>query len=543
MGTVDCDTSALGDFLYNDMFTVVANPQFFVKGRLSFPLGDNINLYDRGRVLRADGSYRTRFGPCVSHNGVIYENSDSNVALALSRLTAARSPLVPGYHDHLKNVQRDYVRRNSQFLDTLRVLYTPDFIDYYGADLEAEVHYMDPHEKRALRVQAWRELNESGERYDKLWLKSVTYKMKKNEIAKPGKVPRMIGDLGVSASLQGFRVTKFLKIAQAKNSIFYGGGEIQFVASPDPWQLENVFNKLLAPPGRYYMALFSDDSCFSIRTQSGVDIYNVDISKCDASHSEAIFDGLVRITPSVGSKDVETLTEQCALPIRIQSVSNKKNVLVLRPKHKVLYSGSTLTTAINNLATTLIGKSFADCQYTGSESLIAAALNVGYVITLDKCVRMEDVQFLKHSPVLDVNGKIRPLMNLGVLLRLSGTCNGDLPGRGDLVQRGKAFQASLLAGAYPYAQFKLLSGFKSAAGLRTTSSDLACAKLFEHKVVSVKYPHYVVDESSMYSRYQLTDLDVVDLEEFSVLGYGHHLSGEAVDKVLSKDYGLKSKII
>lgn len=525
------------------MFEVVSNPQFFVGGRLVFPRKEVIGLNDRGRILRNDGSYRTVFGPSISHNGVIYENTDDNVSLALSRLTAARYPTHPGLHNYYKSVQRSYIKKNAPFLQMLCDLYSPNFVEYNGLDREAEEHYSDPHPKRALRLQAWLELNETGERYNKLWLHSVTYKMKKNEIAKPGKVPRMIGDLGVSASLQGFRVTKFLKTAQSERSILYNGGEIEFIASPDPTQLERVFKKLIDPPGRYYMALFSDDSCFSIRTECGVQTYNVDISKCDASHTEALFSALVAITPRQGKDDMLVLTRQCGLPIRIQSISDKNNVVVLRPKHQVLYSGSTLTTAINNLATTLIGKAFADCHYLNEQSLLDAAKEVGYVVTLEKCEIVEDIQFLKHSPVFDQQGNIRPLMNLGVLLRLIGTCNGDLPGRGDLLTRAKSFQASLLSGVYPYATFELLARFKSVAGERTLAADKHCATLLEHKVSLVKYPTYVVDPDSMYRRYRLTQLDIVDLEEFALLGCGHHLSGDSVDKILGKDYGLKSKYI
>lgn len=317
---------------------------------------------------------------------------------------------------------------------------------------------------------------------------------------------------------------------------------MEFVASPIPAKLEEVFNSLLSPAGRYHAVAFSDDSCFSIRHKGEVHVYNVDISKCDASHTEALFDALVKITPERGQEDMQRLTDQCGLPITISSLWDKKRRCILRPVHKLLYSGSTLTTAINNLATFLIMKAFVECRYDGPQSLIEAAESVGYVITLERCHLPEDIQFLKHSPVYDDTGVLRPMLNLGVLLRLSGTCKGDLPGRGDIQTRAESFQRGLLDGAYPYTQFTMLTNMKLAAGVSNEKVREVVAKILEYKVVDGKYPAYRVDPDSMYKRYRLTQTEILDLEIFSTLGYCGHFGGTSVDKVLGKDYGLSSRV-
>jgi len=520
---------------------VKSGKEYFEDGVLNFQTEPVFKHYQKGRELRADGSYRTVFGPSTSHNGVIYENNDDNMSLAFTRLTAARFPDTPGKHEYYKVQQRAFIIAHSKHLDKIRQSYEPHFTYYSGAETEARKHHSDPHEKKNIRIQAWEELKANGTVFDRLWLKLVKYKMKKNEIAKPGKVPRTIGDLGVAASLQGFRLTKFLKSAQAAEPIDYLDGEIEFIQSPDPFKLEEVFSKLIEPPGRYYMALFSDDSCFSIRTPTGVHVYNVDISKCDASHSDCLFDAIVQVTPSVAQHDMTVLTEQCGLPIHLQSVADKAKSVLLQPKTRMLYSGSTLTTSINNLANQLIGMSFAECDYTGPESLMAAAAKVGYVVTLEACHQMEDIQFLKHSPVFDTHGRMRPLMNLGVLLRLSGTCNGDLPGRGDLRARAESFQASLLSGAYPYADFTILQNLKRHAGTANVQTDKVVADLFQYKTLRNGYEQYLVDPDSMYRRYALTPLEQSDLEDgFANLGYEGVFGGDAFNKVLGKDYGLSS---
>ena len=545
IGTSRCSRKTLGDFLYNNMFTVSVGEQYFKDGILDFRAPRVPPRMFGGRHFHSDGSYRTVFGPSVAHNGVIYENSDHNVSLAFSRLTAARFPKEPGKHDFYKDLQRGFIASHLHVLRHMCQLYAPHFSSYTNMDIESDMHHYDPHPKRDLRRQAWQEISESGVRYQKLWLKRVIYKMKKNEIAKPGKVPRMIGDLGPAASLQGFRVTKFLKIAQSSEPLEYLGGTIEFIATPNPFTLKRVFQNLLEPPGRFYMAYFSDDSCLSVRRKDGgVDTYNVDISKCDASHTEALFDALEEITPEIARDDVHRLTEQCGLPIEIRSVSDRRMRVILKPKHKLLYSGSTLTTAINNLANTLLGVSFAEGDYDGPDDIHAAARRVGYVVTLTMCTRPEDIQFLKHSPVYDAHGELHPLLNLGVLLRLSGTCNGDLPGRGPIKERAQAFQASLLAGAYPYTSFTVLRNLALGSGPRNSLTDKTVAKMLEYKVVeSDKYPFFEPDPESLYRRYKLKPKDIVDLEALTRHGFESHFNGRAIDKILKIDYGLKSKTL
>lgn len=518
------------------MFKVIKGGEFFKDGELDFRTP---KLPPQPFYL-GDQCYRTRFGPCFDHDGIILGNSDHNMQYAFRRLSGARFHDQPGRHDAMKNQQRLFIKNSGDYLDTLCGMYTPYFTEYGQMEAEAQLHHADPHPKCKLRAQAWDELITTGRLSDRLWLKHVTYKLKKDEIAKPGKPMRMIGDLGVAASLQGFRLTHYLKQAQAGSPLHYKGGSMHFIKSPSPFVLKEVFTKLLNPPGRYYMVIFSDDACIGIRGEDGVDVYNIDISKCDASHTEALFEALIRITPPIARDDMERVAGQCELPIHLHSTQDKSRKCVLLPKHALLYSGSTLTTAINNLANYLIGKAIADCVYKGPSSLIDAASLVGYVITLEKCEVIEDIQFLKHSPVFDTTGALQPMMNLGVLLRLSGVCRGDLPGRGDLETRGRQFQGALLAGAYPYCDFEILNRMKANTLLSSSMDTRKIEQTFEYKVVKEKYPHFTAEPASLYRRYRLTPLDIASIEDGCSGGYGSHFCGHSVDLILGKDYGLRS---
>jgi hypothetical protein len=368
--------------------------------------------------------------------------------------------------------------------------------------------------------------------------------MKKFEYAKVGKEPRMIGDLGVTASLQGFRTMELTKQAMYDQPLHYKDGIIVFCKKPSYHMLKYIFDELITPTRRYFFVYFSDDSCYSVRLPTG-DVYrvNVDISGCDGSHGPAVFSSFANIHRGKAHDDVQRLIAQCALPIRIYDLAaDSRRVFVeLTPHEPKLYSGSTMTTAINNFANICIAKQLADDCAHCDDDVVASAKKVGYIVTCDPAAAPEKLQFLKHSPVLDVHGIWQPMLNVGVLLRLSGSCRFDLPGRGPLKPRAIAFQAALLQGAYPRAIFPLITNMKRAAGSTTTDDCVrATSKIFEFKTDhSTDDPVLTFHAPDVYRRYELTDDEQSMLDDtFGNSGYGHAHSSSAASKVLLKDYGL-----
>lgn len=517
--------------------------EFFKDGEICFPLG----------AEEADGTYRTVFGPAVSHNGQIYGNTNHNFAYAARRLTGARCPDQPGRHEALFQNQTNFISNHHDFFDSLASSYAPHFDGYMGADLEALYHKSDPHPKRLLRERAFVELTEacSNTSDNQLWVKSVLWKLKKNEWAKFRKKPRSIGDLGVGASLLGFRLTHFLKLAQSLEDIEVNGGTITFCKSPDPFELERHFLNLLDPPGRFYYVYFSDDACLAIRNkQGGVDRYNLDISSCDASHGAELFRLLERVTPAGRPReDMKRLTAQCLLPLRIVSRANKNHLLCIKPKQETLYSGSTITTAINNLANICIGLSISELDYdrklddTGSNSmLVQAADRCGYIVTgTNPLVEFEDVQFLKNSPVLDTRGNWRPLINFGVFLRASGTCNGDLPGKGSLKPRAEAFQRGLLACTFPSCTSEVIDIMRRTMGTGPVTMTSEMVENLRYKTSSNEsYPKFTIETESFCNRYRLDPSEYADLRDYASLGFGAVYNGPSVSKILAKDYDLST---
>jgi len=529
----------------NCEFDVISGKEFFRDGEIFFPPGPN----------KVDLSYVTHFGPAASHNGVRYANTDNNFRLAMRRLLGKRLPLVPGEHERLLSNQEEFIKTHPAFRDLLRESYSSHFQEYSGRENEALLHHADPHDKKVARIQAWNEMKEEGITSDPfhLWVDMVQWKLKTSEWNKPGvtadswKKPRSICDLGVSASLSGFRITEMLKRAQSEEPFHINGGTMVFCKSPDPILLKKHFDELINPSGRFYFLYFSDDSCLAIRNPSTgrVDRYNLDIASCDASHGPKLFDLLRDIMPNHETRvDMDILIRQCTLPLKVSSRSSSARC-VLKPKRPFLFTGSTITTAINNLANLLIGLAISEIDYTGHlvdgvcVELANAAASAGYLVTgCDPLSEVEDIQFLKHSPVLDDTGEWRPLLNFGVLVRASGTCNGDLPGRGDLGERARAFQRGLLQGAYPRSHCVALDTMRVACG----TGPVTLSKTFEWKVVdNPDALPFRCDETSFARRYRLTALDYQELVEvFANCGYGQVFAGPSLDKILMKDYGLKT---
>jgi hypothetical protein len=465
--------------------------------------------------------------------------------------------MLVGAEEHFQNKQHAFIKKNFGFIDRLRNEYEDYFNEFTNAIEEARLHYGDTHVKRLLRIQSWNEIMDNGLLYDDIWNlpgKYALYKVKIFEVAKPDKTIRCIGDLGCPASLQGFRIAGILKQAMFGQPIAINGGTIEFCKEPSAEALVDVFERLINPPGRFVFVYFSDDSCLAVRTKGGKVLrFNVDISSCDASHTSFLFDAYVSIHPKRLRSDARRLVNQCEQPITVVDLYNKKRKVTMKPRGPRLYSGSTITTAINNLACQLIGLSVSQMEINCKEDVIHAAAEAGYIVTCDDCSDWHEIQFLKHSPVYDKNHKIRALLNLGVLLRMSGTAKGDFIGfKGESMEsRVNRQQKSLLQGAYPRAHTLLIDSLKRnceggqdngvGSKLQERVQQATDAQL-AYKLVSYDSDvEFFVNSDEVYARYGLTDLEILQMDsDFASCGYGDHYSSSATNKIYLKDYGLQS---
>jgi hypothetical protein len=521
-------------------------------GRVVFPKPSGAEI----QASKKDRSYHTLGGPCASSIGQVYSNTTENLADGVMRLTKSRLPLLVGAEKVLQDNQKAFIAKNQDFVAKLRGEYTRHFMDCQCAIDEAYLHHDDPHPKRALRFQSWNEVIGSGVMYDDVWNlpgKYAKYKVKIFEVAKPSKTIRCIGDLGCPSSLQGFRLASFMKDAMNAEPILISGGEIEYCKEPSAQSLCSTFEKLINPPGRFYFVYFSDDSCLSVRTEDGKVLrFNADISSCDASHTEALFEAYVQLHPARLQEDVQKLVAQCRQPITIVDIYNSKRKIRLRPKTPRLYSGSTITTSLNNFACQIIGLSIAQTRITCAEDVIGAARAAGYIITCDDCADWHQLQFLKHSPVYDTTSRIRALLNLGVLLKISGRAKGDYLGTKteSMRERVERQQRGLLQGAYPRAHFTLIDNMKRSCALQPGGTDgsiklqlavaAATRSVLDYKVSHTDADeHFTVPTGEVYQRYQLNPYQIQQIDgDFGNSGYGDHYASDATTAILAKDYGL-----
>jgi len=493
-----------------------------------------------------DGFYRTVFGPSIPHTGVTYCRCNQCQSLALRRITCVRAPAVENafeYELRFRQAQRDWIDSVRHIL--VKWIFDGDCKDYVDAFHAMVDHAGDPHPKRELRIQAREELLNTMGAADRLWLKRVLYKLKTEEFGKIGKLARLVGDLGTPASLQGFKVTELVKKMMACQPIEWEGLTCQVVIDPKPETLINVFENLINPPGRGYFVLYSDDSCLSLSIGGRVRHFNLDIASCDTSHTEKLFRLLCEIVPPNMREDMEVLVEQCKLPIEVRDQNDRSRRVILEPNEATLYSGSTLTTIINNLANVLIFLSIATANIQTPDDVRIAAARAGYVVTgtseSDECDTYHKIQFLKHSPVYDTQGRLRALKNPGVFLRSLGHCKRDLPGSGSILERAKDFNCGYIQGSYPCTRINFVEELRAKFANRNLSEQMNCFvedHLPFHKASRDDEP-WSVSDGEWAQRYNLENWEVEELNVFCrYAGLEQEIVCTAVDKILKADYGL-----
>lgn len=569
-----------------------------------------------------DTFYRTIIGPSFANDGIVLADTNHNQSLALGRLVACRYATrkdMLAVEDLLaKAVGRDSdvgaletkwkdvdnapdraaafarilgakardMEAEMRFLQD-QFMYTPSkseylkeilgrssyehLKDYVDMIMYAQEHVTDSHPKRELRMQAWDELTKVlGVRQlhviDRLWLTEVLYKMKKDEVAKVGKWARMIGDLGVGASLQGFGCTDILKkmlCAPAGDKLYheYKGFRIYVAKNPTPVLMTEIFDELIDPTAVGTFAIFSDDACCTIRVNGKVMYGNLDISGCDSSHGPRAFSGMVEVAPKELQNDLQVCVDQCKLKIRIMDKGSKKSKKKVCLKQRfgdpVLYSGSTLTTVINGLANLNIAMQVIDDYWRGlvtdKTGVQVSAMRVGYYVTFIVANHPSEIQFLKHSPMLNEEGEWVSFLNLGVGFRSSGSWKGDAPGPKSISPsiRGFTAQRMLLQGMYPLANTPIIQALKdqvSAYDGKFISQAFVDKHLpFEH-VKNVALPKsrkregtrsMNIPNSSIASRYNVSEAHIHELIEYiNKTTPDHQYATPFVGRVLEVDYGL-----
>lgn len=504
-------------------------------------------------------TYKTFYGPVFFSGSVVYTKwSINNLQKAMTRLTNKREPKIVGLEEEL-----DFNQRQNASIG--RGLYKEALLKYYNRIKErvgrtardlgeqysaVEYHSNLPHIKRALRVQSLQILKDTSAFLEGIFTRKVEGKVKFPEFAKPGKYPRMIGDYTCPGSLYGGFLMDSIKEAFSEEYSAFDGHKMVFVKSPNREVMLDVFHKLVNPELLTFV-YHSDDSCAGVRCEDGMLWMNVDISSCDTSNRSPVFEWLEYVCESSAYlKVMKGMVAQCRNPLYIANPFSKKEKLKFKSSEPIEYSGSLLTTALNNVASSNIGLAFScEVEKLRSEGgrltrsavvelMIKSARNVGYLVTCEVVTEIEGIQFLKNSPFTTQGGGLDFFLNLGVVLRSLGSCDSDLPGKSSesLYVRAYRHVSSVLKGYCHAGNNDVFNALRQKFPIREEVGTCD-VKIWYHasEMDSVEY----MPNSALCKRYGCTEAEIEQLVfHINECDIGTIVSCSALEKIYKLDYGI-----
>lgn len=383
--------------------------------------------------------YISAFGPIYNIDSLRFPGRGvEEYRIAVARQVAMRNPTVDGFSARLTAAQTSIERRHRNQLFRFK----NHLLQNWEIEHPEESYYKwvnEPMPKRELRRKAHRAaLIEGGNYMDDR--KPVEYKLKNGELLAESK-KRGIGDLGVYRTDAGAHVMSAIKSAW---SVPFEHNQMRavFVKTSTKDNLRKAFTELLSPGRKTMFYYHSDDSCVSANCSDGYIAINGDVKQCDGSHFTPMFDALEKLITNPANGNCRYLRRvfgQCRSKMRVRNQHKGKRNQNVKYKFTTarLYSGSSLTTIINNFANWNIAMAFE--RRVPNPSLVTkdefcrqyvlAGEDCGYWLRFTPCERPAELQFLKHSPCTSGEG-VEPWMNLGTYIRGFGMYKGDLPGSG-----------------------------------------------------------------------------------------------------------------
>lgn len=395
----------------------------------------------RGYPLRRAQHYTTMHGPIFWGNWEIYEDTALNLDKALTRMSNSRvdeKTLVRNQHKFLRGRGANRVVRAA--LTQVRDRMRPILAALADVWTEQKAYSEQIHPKRKIRIQAMREIIESASG-DTMFTSYIRGKLKLFERAKPGKYPRLIGDYTCPGSLLAGFLAEIAK--KSFGTFTMANFHSEFCKNSEATRLDAVGDRLYRDNGDQHYH-FSDDSVFKINGK----LFELDISSCDMSNHEGVFEA-VEFLFSEFPQFLDAMRKniaQCKNPLRMNDPGCRHNKVTLIPIRPMEFSGTTLTTLLNIVASLSIGISMHIRGAKTVDEITSAAFAAGYTVTVAERATMEEMQFLKHSWHVNAMDKVCSFLNLGPMFRSFGSCLGDYPGRGNLSARVDLWNRAVVSG-------------------------------------------------------------------------------------------------
>ncbi len=436
---------------------------------------------------------------------------------------------------------------------------------FYGRELWAKI----PHAKAKQRVEFVGNRMFHHEEYRPLTKMEVCIK---DEVGKTGKPCRLFLNLDSESSyaptlpmhtkvlLHGTHMFQLPLPGSSRVVIL----ELFIYAQPNP-QLDELdyvaqkMNEARHLEDYLFVALHSDDSVMVGNVRGRAIMCNNDISSNDSGQDAPAFFGMAVLQGRLSQRLAEGMLDLAMLPILIRSPTSDKKVK-LQFNKPLEPSGHGNTSCWNHLGTMLVSlcifyelvnsdKSVAQCAADG-------ASYVGHVMTCEHCECIEDLQFLKFSPVL-CDGKYIMSANLGRLFRRLGMVDNDLTHTQlgvDLIdframtpqERMDRFWSAVMVGYKHEPSNVILDALRTrfdSSRFQVTESALA---LLQNDQADSYYGHsrtFKIGDcsDSMVKRYRLTSSEVDELVAvIRDLTVGQRYKLTSIAKIFSKDYGVST---
>jgi len=488
--------------------------------------------------------YRSVFGPFFILPELNYPGTGAGeYRAAVSRMIALRKPDVPGFDERLSENQASIAKTYRVPLHCFK-RHLEKYIERETFEEAYPKWLFQPHAKRKFRLMVSNIVSLFGTNYRED-TKSVGYKLKPGELLADGK-KRAIADLGaLRTDATAWCVEK---IKEAWSVPFeFGKLRATYTKSSTKDNLRIAFESLLNPRGVEFF-YHSDDSCVGAHCLDGLVYFNGDIKACDGSHRQPLFDALKLLLCSDKGRDnvfAPALKRAFGYLSRTLKVRNKHRKEHVKYKFNSarLYSGSVLTTTINNFANLLIA--FALNRRVPDPSLVTKAQfkdayrlageDVGYQLKIIDCSIPEDLQFLKHSPSV-IDGHVEPWMGLGVFIRGFGTFKGDLPGRGTFSRRAQSYIHGVVQSRLNWGDHIFNDSFGHLMSGMTTKMSPSLFEIDTSKSVGGCQRRIPIE--SLSSRYRITEEELVDAcKMIATSQIGDRIRHPVFERLYAVDYG------
>jgi len=379
----------------------------------------------------------------------------------------------------------------------------------------------------------------------------VSYKLKNYELLADGK-KRAIGDLGAENTQDSAHDIPSIKTAMS-HPFVHNNLTTEYVKTASHENLTRVLGGLLnTEPNQIYFVFSSDDSCVGAGCKDGSVYFNGDVRACDGSHRTAFFNLIEQFLTLTDGLDnahatsVRRAMEYLKLPLVMRNPEEYREKVTYIFNTMRLYSGSTLTTTINNFANLFI--SFALERRAPNPSnmtkeqfkhaYIMAGEDVGYLLKVDSCEFPEDLMFLKHFPSV-VDGIVVPVVALGTWIRGFGTFVGDLPGKQSdgIINRAKAFVNDVVVSRDNWGNHKIRDSFQH---LRCHHTVVMTGNAYREALTSrsIGRTNIRVSDESILRRYRISNSELDELcSLISASNVGTVICDRTAHKMYMKDYG------